>query len=180
MSCGKQYKCIYKSCSTCVSANHHTPHCMQSRVDHGYSLGRHNLHCQRTVNYLAVPASLSLRSKLAGCLPVFKVSAGCLPTMESVVYVALYRLVRHSSPLEKSLTQQQAFVGKSLTQQEALVSNFCIKGACVPPVSRAKYFAVMQLAVYALTTLTPMLLHVPATDLQIASMDMSGTSCCFC
>ena len=171
---------INRAAPACQLITTHHIACRAAKVDHGYSLGRHNMHCQRMVNYLAVPASLSLRSKLAGCLPDVKVSAGCLPTMESVVYVALYRLVRQSSPLEKSLTQQQAFVGKSLTQQEALVSNFCIKGACVPPVSRAKYFAVMQLAVYALTTLTPMLLHVPATDLQIASMDMSGTSCCFC
>ncbi len=92
--------------------------CKASEVEHGYSISRHNLHCQQMVNYLAVPACLSLRSKLAACLPVVKVSTGCFPTVESVVCVALYGLVRHSSSLEKSLTQQEAFV-----------SNFCLKAS---------------------------------------------------
>ncbi len=113
-----------------------TLHAKQLNLSVGTLLVDTTLHSQQMVNYLAVPACLSLRSKLAACLPVVKVSTGCLPTIKSVVRAAHFGLVRHSGPLDKSLTQQEAFV-----------SNFCLEGLGVLSVRRAEHFAVMQLAV---------------------------------
>ncbi len=130
--------------------------------------------------YLAVPACLSLRSKLAACqhFSVVKVSTGCLPTRESVVCVALIATKLNCSWVGQTLKS----VGKKLDTAGSFFLQLLPRWHLRAISKKGKVICcdAASSVVYALTTLTPMLLHVPATDLQIASMDMSGTSCCFC
>ncbi len=93
------------------------------------------------VNYLVVPACLSLRSKLATCLVVVKVSRGCLLTRESVVCVAVnatkLNCLRVGQTL-KSVEKKLDTVGSSFLQ--------LLPGRHLCAVSQ-KGFCVMQLAV---------------------------------
>ncbi len=171
----KVYKCtqcvrIYKMHSTCASANHHIA-CKAAEFERGYSISRHNL---------AFSTNGELPSST--CLPVIEVkTCSLLACRQSVNRLLAYHKV--SGPCSTFWVGQTFW---SIRQKLDTARSFCLQllprrpRCAVSQEGRTLCCDAASSRVHAFTTFTPMLLHVPATDRQIASMDMSGTSCCFC